>query len=150
MISKDFVTAGRAIFTLEVPQEFQSAHKTKPHYTYRVKKVVDKVTKKESFFVLLLTGPDNTSNYSYLGLLDIENGTFRLTRKSKFGDSALSVKFFQRIMFNLWNNTVNNITEKGFDLHHEGRCGRCAKLLTVPESVKTGFGPECSALLGIK
>lgn len=150
MITKDFVTAGRAIFTLEVPQEFQSNYKTKPHYTYRVKKVVDKTTKKESYFVFLLTGPDNTQDYSYLGILDIETGAVRVTRKSKFFDSAMCVKFAQRIMFNLWNNTTNNITEKGFDLHHEGRCGRCAKLLTVPESIKTGFGPECSALLGIK
>jgi len=23
------------------------------------------------------------------------------------------------------------------------RCGRCGRVLTVPESVESGFGPEC-------
>jgi hypothetical protein len=28
-------------------------------------------------------------------------------------------------------------------VHHEGRCGRCGRTLTVPESIESGFGPEC-------
>lgn len=28
--------------------------------------------------------------------------------------------------------------------HHAGRCGKCARLLTVPESIELGFGPECA------
>jgi len=26
---------------------------------------------------------------------------------------------------------------------HEGACGRCGRTLTVPESIASGFGPEC-------
>ena len=36
-----------------------------------------------------------------------------------------------------------------FEIRHEGKCGRCGRALTVPESVDTGFGPECSSALGI-
>lgn len=31
----------------------------------------------------------------------------------------------------------------------EGRCGKCARRLTVPASIAAGFGPECATLLGI-
>ena len=36
------------------------------------------------------------------------------------------------------------------EVRHEGRCGKCARKLTTPESVDTGFGPECSDQLGIE
>jgi hypothetical protein len=26
---------------------------------------------------------------------------------------------------------------------HEGRCGRCGRRLTVPDSIASGYGPEC-------
>jgi hypothetical protein len=29
------------------------------------------------------------------------------------------------------------------EVWHEGRCGRCGRALTVPESVERGIGPEC-------
>jgi hypothetical protein len=32
---------------------------------------------------------------------------------------------------------------------HEGSCARCGKKLTVPESIESGFGPEC-VKLGVK
>lgn len=35
----------------------------------------------------------------------------------------------------------------GIKLRH---CGRCGKSLTVPESRRTGFGPDCRHVLGIK
>ena len=31
----------------------------------------------------------------------------------------------------------------GFEFWHEGRCCRCGKRLTVPESIQGGIGPEC-------
>lgn len=36
-----------------------------------------------------------------------------------------------------------------FEFWHEGRCAACARRLTVPESIATGFGPDCSDRLGI-
>ena len=32
----------------------------------------------------------------------------------------------------------------GVTIYHEGRCGRCGWPLTVPSSVKAGYGPECA------
>ena len=36
-----------------------------------------------------------------------------------------------------------------FEFWHEGRCAACARRLTVPQSIATGFGPECAARRGI-
>lgn len=30
------------------------------------------------------------------------------------------------------------------EVWHEGRCGRCGRKLTVPESIETGIGPDCA------
>ena len=32
----------------------------------------------------------------------------------------------------------------GFEFWHEGKCGRCGRKLTVPESIEAGIGPECA------
>lgn len=34
------------------------------------------------------------------------------------------------------------------DIRHEGKCGRCGRALTRPESIDTGLGPECAAKMG--
>jgi hypothetical protein len=31
-----------------------------------------------------------------------------------------------------------------FEVWHEGKCGKCGRALTVPSSILTGIGPECS------
>lgn len=37
----------------------------------------------------------------------------------------------------------------GFEFWHEGRCAKCAKRLTVPESIAFGYGPECLMQVGL-
>ncbi|WP_373093047.1 DUF6011 domain-containing protein [Zhongshania sp.] len=32
---------------------------------------------------------------------------------------------------------------------HAGKCGRCARKLTDPVSISTGFGPHCRSELGV-
>lgn len=36
--------------------------------------------------------------------------------------------------------------DKGFTIMGEGRCIRCNRLLTEPNSIKTGIGPVCAGL----
>jgi hypothetical protein len=33
---------------------------------------------------------------------------------------------------------------EGYKVQHAGRCGRCARTLTVPSSIELGLGPECA------
>lgn len=134
---KAFFTGGRAVFTIEIPEHFQKIHKCNPHYTYRIR------NKENSYFVELLSGPDNGRSYSYIGLFNVETGQLALTGKSRVTESAWSVRFFRRSMANIFENHPEAITNSGFNLHHEGKCGKCGKKLTVPESIRIGLGPKC-------
>lgn len=144
MISKEFVTAGKATFTLEVASEFANKNNLNPHYTFSVKKKPASMQYPETWFVSMLTGRDNETNYSYLGILSPNNGEVHLTQKSKLKDDSMVVKLLRKSLKRIWENQTEEITKAGFDLHHEGRCGRCGRKLTVPESIKTGLGPECA------
>jgi hypothetical protein len=143
MLSRKFVTAGRAIFTVEVPGETARVH-GKPHYTYQVRLKPAKGNYPDTYFVSVLTGPDNNSNYSYLGILNPQTGIVRTTAKSKFQADSFTVRLLNRVLSRLWVDDAASIAAAGFDMHHEGRCGRCGRRLTVPESIETGLGPECA------
>lgn len=142
MISKNFVVGGNSIFTIEIPASYGEANQLKPHYTFRVRK--PKNAENEIFFVQILTGPDNTSSYTYLGVLDKETGFVRTTQKSSFHQNDLIVRLLNRTLNLIWAENTQSINDAGFEIHHEGRCGRCGRVLTVPESITSGFGPECS------
>lgn len=141
MLTKEFITAGKAIFTVELPAEFQQ---DRPHYTYQVRLKKAKGNYPDTFFVSLLTGPDNTSDYSYIGILNSRTGEVRTTAKSKFPPETFPVRLINRIFSRIWEKNTEIIESNGFNLHHEGRCGRCGRRLTVPESIETGLGPECA------
>lgn len=123
-----FMVAGNAYFTLR-------SGKTGTRYTYRAKKA--KVG--DTIFVSCLYGTDNTDDYAYMGV--IRNGGFCTTAKSRFTNESPQVKAF------VWSfghvMSADRIPDV-LEFWHEGRCGRCARLLTVPESIAHGIGPECA------
>ncbi len=47
-----------------------------------------------------------------------------------------------------WRKMLRNELPDQLEIWHEGRCGRCNRKLTVPESVASGFGPECIGKIG--
>ena len=98
------------------------------------------------WFVKVMTGSDNESerSYSYIGFAVNENGAKKFVygfRKAKVAEDAKSVKvakwFFGRLA------VAGDVTADA-EVWHEGRCGRCAHRLTVPESIETGLGPVCA------
>ena len=139
MLTKSFVLGGRAVFTVEVPADAQARSESKPHYTYRVASF--QATNGTTLYsVSLLAGPDNESDYQYLGMLDVSTGNVRTTAKSRFADTTAPVKLVRWALAHLWKDAA---LPNGFKAHHEGRCARCGRTLTTPESVERGFGPEC-------
>lgn len=149
MITKQFVTAGKAIFTVELPPNFAaiSDNPPKPHYTYKVslkKGDPNGQWKNDSWFVNLLAGPDNTNDYVYLGKLIPDSGEVRHTDKSKIGKDSWPFRIIQRVLARLWANDGPAIEAAGWDVHHVGKCCRCGRALTVPESIESGIGPECA------
>jgi hypothetical protein len=148
MLTSDFVTAGRAIFTVEPTQVFIDANarkgkKVQPHYTFRVNHKPASEKGGECYFVALLTGQDNENDYTYLGLL-VDQGEVKLTKGSRYADDSFPVRIIRRVLFRLFRDEAALIESKGWKVHHEGRCGRCGRTLTVPESIESGIGPECA------
>jgi|GEM_PF-1767808 len=146
MIGRNFMTAGggRVIFTLAIPPSFYKQHaECKSHYTYRVIFRDANNEWPESWFIHLLSGPDNVSDYQYLGMLNPETGAVKLTRKSRMTDKAWPVRLVRRVFAALWAGKDDQIEQAGFELMHSGRCGRCGKMLTRPDSIEIGLGPTC-------
>jgi hypothetical protein len=131
-----FTLAGNATITLE-------SEKTHHHFTYRVRRAEGTAKR---WFVSLLNGPDNTANFVYVGLVDAVTGqlAFRQTAKAKVSADAPSVRGFKYF----WNAVSTERMPKDMIVRHEGKCGRCGRKLTVPESIDRGIGPECAGKLG--
>lgn len=86
----------------------------------------------------VLTGPENTKDYTYLGVIGA-GGRYYHGRKSKIGKEAQSNKVFEVVWDRLTKGTLPDCVE----IWHEGRCGRCGRPLTDPDSIKSGIGPVC-------
>ena len=151
MIDKDFVVAGRAVFTITIPESFREEQlakrpdKPQPRVRYTYKITHKEKTKKfkESWLVCLLIGSDNTNDYKCFGKLDVATGDVTLTRSTDLSDKSWAVVVVQKALAAIWQDRAHEITEHGWDVMHAGRCCKCGRQLTVPESISSGWGPEC-------
>jgi hypothetical protein len=120
----DFILGGNALFTVQNT-------KTGNRFTYKV----TKHKKEDVFFVKVLTNPDI---YQFVGSIR-HNSQYKHSSKSRISIDSQSVKVFDYLIIKLMSNTLPDFVQ----IWHEGRCGRCGRTLTVPESIESGFGPEC-------
>jgi hypothetical protein len=126
------ILAGNATITLV-------SGKTGARYTYKIRKA----ERGTSWFVNLLTGPSNEADFAYIGLIGA-TGEFRLTKASKLPADSAPVRGFGWTLARLAKNEI----PEQLEVWHEGRCCRCGRKLTVPESIATGLGPECAKAAG--
>ena len=129
-----FLLGGKATFTL-------LSQNTGVRFTYKVAVAKDN---EDRFFVSLLDGPDNWSNYAYIGLMN-RDGSFRRTPKSGVTEDAPSFKAISWFLRHIFGGTD---MPKGDEFWHEGKCGACGRKLTVPASIQSGLGPVCAERLG--
>jgi hypothetical protein len=122
-LALDFMLGGKSVFTLLNSQ-------TENRFTYKVKKH----KQDDIFFVSVLTGPDI---YQFIG--SIKSNSFKHSQKSSISQTSQSVKVFEFVFSKIQTGNLPEIIE----IWHHGRCGKCGKMLTVPKSIQTGFGPEC-------
>jgi hypothetical protein len=120
-----FVLAGNATFTLV-------SKRTRSRFTYKVTLAKNN----NVYWIKLLTGPDNETSYTYIGY--IRRGVF-LPKKME----GLGVDGFRWF----WKHLQSKKSLDAVDFFHAGRCGRCGRKLTVPESIQSGFGPECVGMV---
>jgi hypothetical protein len=132
-----FITAGNATLTLVSKQSGN-------RFTFKFQRP-DSDAPNRPIWVRVLNGPDNENSYEFVGTIWIQsNGSYMLVRgKSTIQEDATSVK-----ILNWFIRAINNgrVLEQA-EVWHEGRCGRCGRKLTVPESISSGYGPECIKLM---
>ncbi len=68
-------------------------------------------------------------------------GLIRGRRFFSKSDSAPSTRAFRWFVENLLARGA--VSEK-VEFWHEGKCARCGRKLTTPESIQRGLGPECA------
>jgi hypothetical protein len=124
--ARDFVLAGNSRFTIV-------STKTGARFTFRVRKADGKPA-----FVAVLTGSCNESDYEFLGTI-FDERVYAHGRKSRIASTAPSAVAFTWFVSRLFQGRL----PEGVEFWHEGRCGRCARPLTDPISIASGFGPEC-------
>ena len=127
---RNFALAGKAIITLQ-------SGNTNKYFTYKIDKAKETA---DLFYIRLLHGPDNEQDYQYVGCY-YSNTQYFLpckTWKDKYfatwPTSLRAIKFLLEHIDNIPNNLY---------VYHEGKCGRCGRKLTTPDSIKRGLGPEC-------
>lgn len=149
MITKAFVLAGHAIFTVDNGEV---------HYTYRVVKVTGKAqgvyakpgaVYPPSYYASVRTGAAEDA-YTYLGALRTERGEgypeVALTRSSHYRHTDLAVRVLCWALRVIWadGHWHGAALPERYRIQHEGRCGKCGRSLTNPESIASGIGPVCA------
>lgn len=142
---RKYILGGNSTFTLRSVQD------PTRRFTYKVKSSVEDRANnwstgnqnKNFYFVSLLTGGDNESSYTYMGVIERHGITgeylFRTTAKSTIKGPPLDV------FIHMWKGIENCATlPSNMEFWHEGICCMCGRKLTVPSSVEAGIGPECA------
>jgi len=129
-----FIFAGLATLTLK-------SQKTGVHYTYKIIKAQNDPgdTRPGVFFVHLLTSEDD---YNYIGIIpqDKPRKSLITTKKSALTRNSSPVKAFNFMLAQVQAGKQH----QDLVIYHAGKCGRCGRELTTPESIELGFGPVCA------
>lgn len=127
---RKFVLGGNAIITLR-------SGKTGNHFTYHI---VRNKNNNDLYSIRLLRGPDNTRDYTYIGSYYSCDDYFYIAKPFVRSSRSLLTSSVRAMDYFL--SHIDNIPPLLY-VYHEGRCARCGRRLTTPESIERGFGPEC-------
>lgn len=93
-----------------------------------------------SLVLEFLSGPENTSDYTGFGF--IVKGKLRMWNKFRSSTSPLSE--FAQFLLGASPEQLDGFGE-AYALE-SGRCYRCNRLLTTPQSIQRGLGPHCASV----
>ena len=130
---RKFILGGRAVFTLV-------STATQRRFTFKVTQPkAAKGQPVKPHFVALLTGPNNTNDFSYLGAIFSNSTKVAHTRASKVTPDAPSFKAVDWV----YGKVSQGVLPATVEFWHEGRCCVCGRALTDPQSIALGTGPIC-------
>jgi hypothetical protein len=138
-LTKDFFFGGNSTFTIK-------SERTGEWKTFKItRSKPNERFPTPSYFVALLTGPNNELDYTYIGKINPRTGEITFTKGSKRNDMSpdvVTLRWFMKHLFT--DGMLQNAT-----VRHEGRCGCCGRKLTTPLSCDRGIGPECWERMGM-
>lgn len=125
---KNFILAGDAYFTVQNKSSDN-------HLTYAIKKS----KKNDVWFVNICYA---YGEYVYIGIICKFFNGFKFHKSKQILDDteSISIKVIEYIIRFILNN-YNPHPDLVF--YHHGKCCRCGRTLTTPESIKKGIGPFC-------
>jgi hypothetical protein len=127
-----YITSGHGKFTLVG----QTAS-----FTYQTGQNKDDDGKLSPVFVRVLSGPNNESDYQYIGFLGLNDLT-TLVAGRKGRPNAPS---FKALSWWLRAYITHNPNLSKAEVWHEGTCCVCGRTLTRADSIARGIGPKCLA-----
>ena len=141
---RQFILGGNATFSLQNADGSHVTYKVKSNKKNKDKFWTTNNQDKSLYFVSVLTGPNNDSDFQYLGLLKLFpiDGFYHFegTKGSRIGRDAPSYKLFKQLWIGIEQQCrIPSVIQ----FYHEGQCCICGRKLTVPESIAKGIGPEC-------
>ena len=139
------IQGGKATFTLV-------SARSGTRFTYKAMapkgRLKDGNTDFPVIFLSVLSDSDNEGRYSYLGQVfpPLSGLRYFHGKKARAGTDSPSARLIAWLLDQLQGNGTKL---DQVEFWHEGKCSRCGRKLTVPESIDTGFGPDCAAMAGI-
>jgi len=126
---KNNILAGKCIITIQSTE-------TLKHYTFKIKK--SKQPDKNIHFIYVFADGDK---YIYFATIFNEKD-LATTKNSKMKKDSTCFLAFRYLWLNILAGNVKNLNK--LNIFHSGKCNRCGKTLTEPESIKRGLGPYCA------
>ena len=125
--------AGRAELTIKNPV-------SGGHVKLKMKQRKDRQTGQPTpcYYVDVALLNDGEAGYRKAGVFFSDTRNWVPSENMVRGDRFWSIVNFLMSSISNPQNLVRT------EIQHSGRCLRCGRKLTHPESIETGFGPECS------
>jgi hypothetical protein len=92
--------------------------------------------------VAVLTGPDNTADYKGFGFVEDHGIVVWKSRRGEPGKKS-SFEWYADMLWSLALDAGSSPYAEGYEFLMEGTCLVCNRVLTEPDSIKTGIGPTC-------
>lgn len=139
----NFMLAGNSEFIL-----YSTKTQDKFRYTLKKKKA-NKESNNENEEYIYFLNMYNNGSMEYQGIIAFNSSLnqFKFYKGSKgLGNSSdVRIRSLEFVLNKLFTGqTVGNLI-----VYHVGKCGRCGKKLTDPESILTGLGPSCSKYMNV-
>ena len=128
--------AGKANLTLKNPA-------TGKHIRVKFIQKKDRKTGKlgSCYYLYISVLGDGKAGYVYAGAYFSDSGKFKFGQPTTEDNSKLHA--IASYVVNAIRNPLP-LHNHMIEINHAGKCCRCGRKLTHPESIKTGIGPECS------